>query len=320
MFFSPRRHRTAALFSAFTLLAAGSTLLMTGCGGGDSGSTSRSASTPFYLTDAPLTGATSVAVTLSRIEARRAGEGFVDTGLTYSGNLLELRNAETLLGEAVLPAGQFTGLRLTLASATITVNGVTHPLEPVTNLGNAPVSGSPAPASAATGAVGEALARKHGAGITVNPNGRSATLLINAPFSVAADGTGTPLLLDFNVAHSVVATGNGRYLLKPVIPVVHRNEAGEVTGEVELSPPPAEGAELPEVEVAALPAGRTGETQNATIADSVRQGGKFRIPALPRGTYNVTVTAQGYAPVTLPDVIITPGQKPDLGKITLRRP
>jgi len=308
-------------------LAVPAVLTPAGCGGGGSGSapgggTTRSATTPLYLTDAPLSGATRVDVTISKIEARAAGSaGFVDTGITYAGNLLDLKNTEVLLGQAPLPAGQYTGLRLTLAGATITTaDGVTHPLEPVTGLGggdNRP--GGPSLPSAATGKVAEALAKKHGSEVTLAADGRSATLLINAPFTVAADGTGTPLLLDFNVAHSVVATGNGRYLLKPVIPVVHKDEAGEVTGQVTLDPALAAGEGEPEVEVEATPSGQS-EAQNATLAEGVRQGGKFRIPALPRGTYDVTVTAQGYAPVTLPSITITPGQKPDLGKIRLRKP
>ena len=328
-----RLSRSFVVPPAFAAFAA-STAFLSGCGGGGSASApgtgaTRSATTPIYLTDAPLSGAESVNVTISKIEARRVGEGFVDTGLSYSGNLLELKNAEALLGEAKLPAGKYTGLRLTLANATITINGQTYALEPVTGLGGGSASGNghlpalpPNVPSAATGKVAEALAR-HAADVTVGADGRSATLLINAPFTVVEDGSAgssAPLLLDFNVAHSVVATGNGRYLLKPIIPVVRKDEAGEVAGEVALEPAPAAGEDEPEVEVAAMASGQTAEAQNATVADGVRKGGKFRIPALPRGIYDVTVTAQGYAPVTLPGVMITPGQKPDLGKITLRKP
>ncbi len=313
------RQRCAALVSTLAGLAAASGILLAcGCGGGSASGGTRAQTTPLYLTDAPLTGATAVNVTLSKIEARTAGgesgETYVDTGVTYSGNLLDLKNTNALLGNAPLPAGQYTGLRLTVSAATITVNGVTYPLEPVTGRGSA--NDKPA-----HGKAGEAVARKHGADVSVGADGRSATLKINAPFTVAADGTGTPLLLDFNVAHSVVATGNGHYLLKPVIPVVHKDEAGEVSGEVTLSPAPADSDDAPEIQVSAAPAGSgEDEAENATAAQGARTGGRFRIAALPRGTYDVTVTAQGYAPVTLPGVLITPGQKPDLGKITLRKP
>ncbi len=322
MFYVSAR-RSAALFAALAV----PTLLLTGCGGGGGTTTggtapTRNATTPIYLTDAPLLGADSVNVTISKIEARTAGNGFVDLGFGYSGNLLDLRSTEALLGEAKLPAGQYTGLRLTVQSATITINGQTFPLEPVQSLGgsNGGNGQSQNKPSAAQGKNGQALARKHSPDITVGADGRSATLLINAPFTVDETGAGSALLLDFNVAHSVVATGNGRYLLKPVIPVVRKEESGEVAGTVALEPAPAAGVEEPEVEIAAAPAGQADAVQNATVADSVRKGGKFRIPALPRGIYDVTLTAQGYAPVTIPSVQIVPGQKPDLGKIILRKP
>jgi hypothetical protein len=288
---------TGALFS-----------LAAGCGGGAStagaaGSGTRSATVPLYLTDAPLSGADAVTVTIDRIEAHAAGGAFFDTGVApvASVNLLTLKDAETLIGSAQLAPGQYTGLRLYLSNPTITIAGTTYPLIPVGGQGQRGKAG-------------------HATSATPSKDGKSATILIAAPFTVAADGSVTPLLLDFNVAHSVVATGNGRYLLKPVIKLVRHDQAGGVNGHVALDPAPA--GEAPEVSVSVTPHGESGPDaeENGGDADDASDGGGFRVHALPAGTYDVTVTAAGYAPVTIPNVVITPGQRPDLGTITLRKP
>lgn len=299
----PRRH-------AWTVLAALSlSALLLGCGSGGGSSTggtpTSNASTPLFLTDAPLTGAQAVTLNIDKIEAHATGGPFIDTGIAPQTNvdLLSLKSTQLLLGNAKLTPGNYTQLRLSISNPMITVAGKTYPLVPVTGHG------------------GANNVDKHGADTTASPDSKSATLVISAPFTVAADGSSSPLLLDFNVARSVVATGNGQYLLKPVIPVVHKDDAGMVTGTVMLSPSPADGSE-PDVQVSAMLHGQTDASQeeNGGEADDTSSGGGFRVHALPAGSYDVTITAQGYAPVTLPNVTITPGSKPDLGTITLHKP
>lgn len=293
--------------SLTTLACLGLSALLAGCGGGGGGTaaTTSGRSTPLLLTDAPLTSAQAVTINIDKIEAHAVGGAFFDTGIApQTGvNLLNLKDTSLLLGNATLAPGQYTQLRLSISNATITIGGTTFPLVPVTGHGGG--SGS----------------SKHGADTTAGSDGKTATLLIAAPFTVAADGSSSALLLDFNVARSVVATGNGQYLLKPVIPVVHTDDSGTVMGSVALSPAPDAGTE-PDVDVSVLPHGQTDPSQeeNGGEADSAASGGKFQVHALPTGTYDVTVTAQGYSPVTLPNVTITPGSKPDLGAITLHKP
>jgi hypothetical protein len=71
-----------------------------------------------------------------------------------------------------------------------------------------------------------------------------------------------------------------------------------------------------------VPHGASGSAAevNGGDADDTGEGGGFHIHALPAGSYDVTISAPGYAPVTLPNVTITPGQKVDLGAITLHQP
>jgi hypothetical protein len=300
------RFSSSCKATAIGLLLLGLPVLVAGCGGGSSATTTTTnASTPLLLTDAPLAGAQAVTVSIDKIEAHAVGGAFVDTGVAPQPNidLLSLKSTELLLGNAKLAPGKYTALRLTISNPTITIAGTTSPLVPVTGHG------------------GASAAQKHGADTTASSDGKSATLLVAAPFTVAADGSSSPLLLDFNVARSIVATGNGQYLLKPVIPVVHKDDSGMVSGAVALSPPPAPGSE-PDVEVSVMRHGQTDPSQeeNGTEADDAANGGGFTAHALSSGTYDVTVTAQGYAPVTLPSVTITPGSHPNLGTITLHKP
>jgi hypothetical protein len=290
------------------------TFILAGCGGGGpSGSATLGKAMGIYLTDAPLLGAESVIVSVSKIEALAQGGGFVDTGIpAFTVDLLTLRNTEQLLGTTQLPIGQYQGLRLTLEEASITVDGETHPLKPVQSLGGA-VTPEGKGANAAQGKFAEAMAR-HAATVTVKPNKRSATLLVLGSFTVDENGSASPLLMDFNVAYSVVETGKGDYLLKPVIPLVRKDQAGEVAGEIDL------GENAEEVEVEVVVARPDKKVANAGVADPQSKGGKFRVAALPQGSYTVTVTAQGRTDVILPNITITPGQRMDLGKIVLPRP
>jgi len=111
-------------------------------------------------------------------------------------NLLSLQNGVfATIGEASVPAGTYTQLRLKLgAGSTITVDGVTYPL-------------------------------------TV-PSGMQSGLKLIGSFHVDAGGT-TDILLDFDASRSIVQNGVGIYHLKPVIRIMGTTTAGAIKGVVQ---------------------------------------------------------------------------------------
>jgi len=130
------------------------------------------------------------------------------------------------------------------------------------------------------------------------------------------------LLLDFDVAKSVVERGNWkagndkkeRYLLKPVIRVVAQDIKGGLRGTV--SPAAARP------QVLAIRSSIVGPDTVSTFADA---SGAFQLGALPAGTYQVQFFPTGTAPTGQPDykyvvrtgVTVTNDQVTDLGTTPL---
>ena len=130
------------------------------------------------------------------------------------------------------------------------------------------------------------------------------------------------LLLDFDVAKSIVERGNWkpgndkkeRYLLKPVIRVVAQDVRGGLRGTV------TPAAALPQV--LAIRASILGPDTVSTHADA---SGAFRLDGLPAGTYRVEFFPSTTAPtgqpaykvVTRSNVVVTNDQVTDLGTTAL---
>ncbi|KUG05959.1 DUF4382 domain-containing protein [Solirubrum puertoriconensis] len=125
------------------------------------------------------------------------------------------------------------------------------------------------------------------------------------------------LLLDFDVAKSIVERGNGsdRYLLKPVIRVVAQDLNGMLRGVASPS------AALPQV--LAIRQSITVPDTFSTQADAT---GSFQLMSLPAGTYTVklfpTTTAPqnqaAYKEVTRTGVTVTNNATTDLGTIAVQ--
>lgn len=152
------------------------------------------------LTDSPFSDAKSVLVTFSEVTAHRDTEADFTTLPFGAGatartcDLKKLQDAQDVLGVGALPAGHYTQVRLVVSSATIYFD-------------NAAVGDACAPTIAA-------------------PEGRSASVEIpsgevklNRQFEVPASGT-TTMLLDFDGDRSIRETGNGRYMMTPVMAVL----------------------------------------------------------------------------------------------------
>lgn len=110
-------------------------------------------------------------------------------------DLMKLRNGVfATLGQALVPAGHYTQIRLKLgAGSNVVVSGVIYPL-------------------------------------TV-PSGMQSGYKLVGGFDVPASGL-VDLALDFDAARSIHQTGNGRYMLKPTCRVMPFSTAGAIAGRI----------------------------------------------------------------------------------------
>ncbi len=216
------------------------------------------------LTDAPSCGYDHVWVTIEKVRVHQSSTA-ADTEGGWSEvvvspakrvDLLELTNGVLEeLGTTPLAAGQYSQIRLVLASNTGTGT---------TSVANAvqPTGGEVVPLS--------------------TPSAQQSGLKLQAHFEVAA-GQMADLVLDFDACKSVVKAGNtGKYNLKPVVSVVPRVGAG-LQGFVSTT------LNLASTTVAAQ---QDGVTIRSTAPDAT---GKFSIPFLSAGTYSLVVMSDGRA-------------------------
>lgn len=244
----------------------GTVAALAACGGGGGGDTSASAngSLRVALTDAPSCGYDHVYVTIEKVRVNQSTSAADEDGGWTDITLSPARRVDlrTLtngvleeLGTTPLPAGQYSQIRLVLASNSGTGT---------TTLANAVQP---------TGGALTAL---------TTPSGQQSGLKLQAHFDVAA-GQMADVVLDFNVCRSIVKAGNsGQYILKPVISVMPRIVTG-IQGYVTTT------LSLSSTTVAAQ---QDGVTIRSTVPDGT---GKFSIPYLPSGSYNLVVSSDGHA-------------------------
>lgn len=221
------------------------------------------------LTDAPG-DYEEVNIDIQRVEIN-SGEG--NSGWTSlnveSGvyNILKLTNGlDTLLASAELPAGRISQIRLVLGSNnTVKVGGVTKPLS--------------------------------------TPSAQQSGLKLNLQ-TVLTEGITYTITLDFDAARSIVVTGNGTYILKPVIRALETATSGSIKGTVTpLDAAPAVFA------IAGTDTVATAYTDEA---------GKFILRSIPPGTYTVAFDPKdGFLSQQKNDVSVTLGNVTDLGTVTI---
>ena len=154
------------------------------------------------LRDSPFTDAKSLLVTFSEVSAHKSDQPdngwsklpFTGGATTRTCDLKKLQTTQDILGTGPLTAGHYTQLRLIVSSAAIYFD------------------------NAAAGAVCDTT--------IVAPSGRSAPVVIpsgevklNREFDVPSAGA-TNILVDFNGDQSVRETGNGTFMMSPVIAIV----------------------------------------------------------------------------------------------------
>ncbi|WP_316789344.1 DUF4382 domain-containing protein [Pedobacter frigoris] len=195
----------------------------------------------------------------------------VDRGIF---NILDFRigtaRPDILIADGEMPSGEITEIRLVLNDSgnTIVVNGIEQDLK------------TPS-------------AQSSGWKVKLKSNPQ---LIPGITYS---------LLLDFDAAKSIVSTGNGKFLLKPVVRGITEATSGMITGTVL----PIESH--PEILVIA------GTDTVGTVPDAIT--GKFTVGGLTTGNYSVKfVPVVGYQESTITNVGVTNGQINNLGTITLK--
>jgi hypothetical protein len=134
------------------------------------------------------------------------------------------------------------------------------------------------------------------------PSGQTSGVKLNVHETLTA-GIDYTLKLDFDAARSIVLTGNGKYMLKPVIRAIAASVSGALTGTVTPK------AALPQVYAI------MGTDTVGTVADT---SGRFYFPGLAAGTYKVKFApVSPYAGQTVSGVVVTNGSVKDMGTITI---
>lgn len=176
-------------------LAIGSSLVFGSCSDDSSGN----AAVEVRLTDAPAEYQ-EVNVDIQDVQVHSEGgdpdDGWISLSINKGVyNLLELTNGlDTLLGSTTLPAGKITQVRLILGDDnSIKTNNVSTDL-------NIP------------------SAQQSGLKVQVNTE--------------LKEGISYTILLDFDAARSIVATGSGKFNLKPVIRAITTAQDGAIKGNV----------------------------------------------------------------------------------------
>jgi len=238
-----------------------------GGGGGDGGSTPPPTGTlQLSVTDAPacyehvIVNVAKVRVHMSDDTNASDADGgwreIVPPGAPVLIDLVNLTNGQLKeLGSASVPAGTYHQLRLVLADSG---NSVT------------PVGGT--------------------AQELKTPSGQQSGLKIKADFTVLANEV-NDFLMDFDACKSVVLTGSGKYILKPVVRLSTRPTGaiqGYVSGNVVLGT--ATGTATGVLHGINVSAQQDGTVVRSTIPDG---DGKFVLSFLPSGTYTLVVTGDG---------------------------
>lgn len=260
---------------ALAILALFTTILFASCDKKDDNPDNGSdkATIKMMLTDAPA-AYDAVLIDIKEVNLHSETEGWINIPLENPGiyNLLEFSNGiDVMLGSADVPEGVISQVRLVLGDEnSVVIDGEAHAL----NI----------------------------------PSGSTSGLKLNVHEEVQAGYVYT-FWLDFDAAQSIHKTGNGKYILKPVIRMFTAPTSGSVEGYVF----PAEA--LPRVAL-------YNDTDTLmALPDSL---GYYKIIGIPEGMYSVEFSSLldslPFATQTIMDVHIVAGHISELETITLILP
>lgn len=249
-----------------SLIAAG---LMAGCDLSSSGNSEGTLNV--RLTDAPATYE-AVYIDIQTVELNVGTEQQEEWQTISNGpmrlDLLKLNNgADTLLGTAELEAGTYNQLRFILGDNNeVIIDGESNNLTVPSGLET---------------------------GYKVNLN------------AVVTEDSATTKIIDFDAARSIAVTGNGQYILNPVLKVYSPEETGTISGQL-----------VPQ----GIPALVSAKIGNEVLATTYAEAdGTFRLGGLDENVYKVLIEpdSQQYADTTLFERSVTKGENTELGIIQL---
>ncbi len=220
------------------------------------------------MTDAPA-HVEAVTLVVAEVRGHRAGDADGSWQLLSSDtaqvDLLALSNGVfTPLADAVVDAGAWDGVRLLLTDGcTVTVDGVTHPLKV--------------------------------------PSGMQSGLKLDGRFTVPAGGV-LALQLDFDAARSLHSTGNGAWMLQPVVRLLDAAVAGAIRGVV-----------APPGNVSGIDVVQGGVVVTTVVPSS---DGTFVASVLPAGSYDLVIHHVVGADTLVHGVAVSPGSVTDLGTVS----
>ena len=282
--------------STLAAVAIAAVTLLTGCGGGSSGSAAPSTGTAnVMLADSPSCGYDHVYITVDHVEISSDGNSWTTIPVNPTLgriDLLNLNNGALIsLGQAPLSAGTYQQVRLVL----------------VANGNSAPYANS-----VALSGTGREIPLK-------TPSAQQSGYKIVGPFTVAA-GTMADLVLDFNACKSIVVAGaSGRYLLKPVVFAMAEVVAGKITGTTV-----AGSRVYAEQQSTSGPVVVTGTVADTTTGaftlwplQQSTAGGPVDVVIVPPPPSSGTA---GYADYIIQNVPVTAGATTNLGMITTLAP
>lgn len=253
----------------FTSLA-----ILIGCKKDKNGSAEGTTKVEIRMTDAPG-NFDKINLNVKEIVLFSEGKPYTFTADAGIFNILDFRigssKPDILVASGEMPAGEITEIRLVLNDSgnTIVVGGVSQTL--------------------------------------TTPSGQSSGWKVKLKANPSlVPGVTYSLLLDFDAAKSIVSTGNGKYLLKPVVRGITAATSGLISGTV------LPLASHPEVLVIA------GTDTVGTMADALT--GKFTVGGLAAGSYAVKFApVTGYRDSTLTNVNVNLGQNTSVGIVTLKQ-
>jgi hypothetical protein len=284
---------TRILRSAAFLLAGFA--LLSGCGGGGGDASTSTGTLALSMTDAPACGYDHVYITVEEVlvhqsaDAQEDDAGWQQIPIVDGPkriDLLELTNGVLeYLGQAVLPAGKYTQMRLVLADNSI------WPWPNSVVLSDSKME--------------EALK---------TPSAQQSGLKINVDITIEP-GMVADFVIDFDACKSVVKAGaSGQYLLKPVVSVIPViNEAGQrIVGY--LDPLSLGASTLVSVQKDGVVIKSTMPKESVDPAVN----GQFVLYPVPPGTYDLVVVSSGRATAVMTGVPVTTTEYTYVGSDTVR--
>lgn len=246
------------------MTALGLSMGLIACNKNDSGSNMTKVNV--RLTDAP--GAyDALFLNVKEIQVLSSGERSTLAVNSNPFNILNFRmGKDTLIASQDIPAGRLQEVRLVLNDTgnRVVVDGISYPL--------------------------------------TTPSGQSSGIKLKVQDDLV-EGVAYTLLLDFDAAKSIVQTGNGKYILKPVIRVIPNAVSGSITGVIN---PAASSPKIYAI---------TGTDTLGAVSDAT---GKFWFPGVAAGTYKVEIVpVSPYKVKTIDGVSVVTGSTKDLGTIII---